>query len=193
MIEQAVAGRFDLECGRIAGAPLLRRTLKDLAGCFADPAAYRRELAKEDPLVYTVSSVEPADGDGALHYGLGVLQPGRVGDEYYLTRGHLHAWRDAGEVYVGLRGTGFLLLEEEDSGASGLLLLEAGGVVYVPGRTAHRTVNTGSEPLVYLGVYPARAGHDYAPIARRNFRHCVVAGLDGPRWIERAGYRSSHD
>jgi glucose-6-phosphate isomerase len=188
-----MAGRLDLESGRIAGAPVVRRTLKDLAGCFADRAACRRVLATEDPLVYTVSSARPAEGDGALHYGLGVLQPGRVGDEYYLTQGHLHAWRDAGEVYVGLRGAGFLLLEEEDSGGSRLLALEAGGVVYVPGRTAHRTVNAGPEPLVYLGVYPARAGHDYDPIARRNFRHCVVAGPTGPRLVERADLVYAHD
>ena len=47
-------------------------------------------------------------------------------------------------------------------------------MVYVPGNTAHRTVNTGDEPLVYLAVYPASAGHDYGVIAQRNFRSFVV-------------------
>ena len=37
--------------------------------------------------------------------------------------------------------------------------------VYVPGHTAHRTINTGDMPLTYLGIYPARAGHDYGVIA----------------------------
>ena len=33
-------------------------------------------------------------------------------------------------------------------------------------------MNTGNVPLTYLGVYPAKAGHDYAAIAGRNFRCC---------------------
>ena len=32
---------------------------------------------------------------------------------------------------------------------------------YVPGHTGHRTANVGDTPLSYIGVYPARAGHDY--------------------------------
>jgi glucose-6-phosphate isomerase len=51
-------------------------------------------------------------------------------------------------------------------------------VVYVPGYTAHRTINTGAIPLVYLGVYPAQAGHDYGSIAHKNFDN-VVLEIDG--------------
>ena len=191
MIAQALASRLDLHGGVIRDAPLVRRHLRDLAGCHADAVAFERATAEDNPLVYTVSSVEAGSGDGALHYGLGMLLPGRVGAEYYLTKGHYHAWREAAEVYVGLRGEGCLLLEAEDSGETRLLPLGEGGVVYVPGWTAHRTVNTGSEPLLYLGIYPARAGHDYAPIARTNFRHVVVAGPDGPRLRERAAFLAS--
>jgi len=52
--------------------------------------------------------------------------------------------------------------------------LTSNGVVYVPGRTARRTVNTGYELLVCLGVYSAHAGHDNSGIAERNFRSAVV-------------------
>ena len=97
-----------------------------------------------------------------------------MGDEYILTKGHLHTCRAAAEVYFGLFGEGAMLLEDEASDASRLLPLRAQGIVYVPGHTAHRTMNTGQVPLVYLGVYPARAGHDYGAIAQRNFRHVVV-------------------
>ena len=175
MIATAVLSRLDLDAGIIAGAPLVRRHLSDLQGSFADASAYTTALAQGNPLLYTVASVEPAQGEGQLHYGLGVLMPGRVGDEYYLTKGHYHAWRPAAEVYIGLRGDGCMLLEDEKSGESCLLPLGLNRVVYVPGHTAHRTINTGNEPLVYLGVYPAAAGHDYGAIATRNFRKLVVA------------------
>jgi len=67
-----------------------------------------------------------------------------------------------------------MLLEDEGTGASRLEPLGAGQIVYVPGHTAHRTMNTGSEPLTYFGVYPANAGHDYGAIAERNFHKILV-------------------
>lgn len=176
----------DPHTGLLRGAVPLTRRLSDLRGCFADAAAYTAALAQGDPLVYSVTSAEPAEGPGALHYGVGRIEPGRVGDEYHLTKGHLHAWRDAAELYFGLAGAGLMLLQDEDGGAARAVPLEPGAAVYVPGRTAHRTVNTGTGPLVYLGVYPAAAGHDYGALAEHNFRQVVLAGPDGPRLLERA-------
>lgn len=172
-------GRLDLDTGHISGGRTTERHLSELENVFENEAARRTLVAQHDRLVYRVSSVEAAQGDGDLHYGLGWIAPGKVGGEYHLTRGHLHAWRPAAEVYVGLRGEGLMLLEDEQGAHSRSVPLAAGQVVYVPGHTAHRTVNTGAGPLVYLGIYPARAGHDYAGIFSGNFRQVVVAGLDG--------------
>jgi glucose-6-phosphate isomerase len=175
---------LDLDLGMITGALPVHRHLSDLKGVFTDEAAYEQALARDNPLVYTVSSMEPAQGEGQLHYGLGVLMPGKVGREYYLTKGHYHAWRPAAEVYLGLRGRGLMLLE--DGSGSRLLPLEPHRVVYVPGYTAHRTINTGPERLVYLGIYPAMAGHDYARVAERPFRTVVVEENGQPRALDRS-------
>lgn len=180
--------RFDPETGRVDGAPMLERRLSDLDGCFADEAAYAAARAAGDPIVYTVASHTPAEGAGALHYGIGTLMPGRVGREYYLTKGHLHTWRAAAELYVGLRGEGMMLLEDEATGATRAVPLVPDATVYVPGHTAHRTVNTGPEPLVYMGVYPAEAGHDYGFVATRNFRHVVVERDGAPAVVERDAF-----
>ncbi len=185
----SLLSRFDLEKATIAGRPRLERRLSDLTGCFADASAYSAALSAGDPLVYSVASVEPGAGEGDLHYGLGMIMPGRVGDEYWMTKGHLHAWRPASEFYIGLRGQGMMLLEDEVTGEARLVPLEANGVVFVPGRTAHRTMNVGVEPLLYLGVYPARAGHDYSTIAKNNFRHCVVVREGRPALVERQHLR----
>ncbi len=167
------------------GAAIVQRKLSDLAGVFAEESAYQNALAENDPLVYRVSSLEPGNGPGDLHYGLGMLAPGRVGREYYMTKGHFHTRREAAEVYLGLRGEGAMLLQDERTGESHLVPLEKDSLVYVPGYTAHRTVNVGKEPLVYLGIYPADAGHDYGPIAKQNFRQVVLAGEHGPELIDR--------
>ena len=170
---------------------MVKRHLSDLRGCFADTAAFEAALARDDSLVYTVANVAPADGDGDLHYGIGLIRPGKIGVEYFMTKGHLHSWRAAAEFYTGLSGEGVMLLEEESTGESRLVELRPNGVVYVPGHTAHRTINVGRTPLTYLGVYPAKAGHDYAAIAKNNFR-CVVMERNGkPEMIERKNLSAS--
>jgi glucose-6-phosphate isomerase len=183
--------RYSLDSSRLGQRPTVQRRLADLRGSFADVAEYEAALAAGNPVVYEVSSVEPASGDGQLHYGLGVLQPGRIGGEYYLTKGHLHSHRPAAEIYIGLKGEGAMVLEDEATGEVRLVPLVAHSAVYVPGHTAHRTVNTGAVPLVYLGIYPSNAGHDYSTIAARNFRHVVIATASGPVLVERQAHLAS--
>ena len=182
--------RISLESVRLGSRPIVQRRLSDLRGSFIDPAAYETALAQGDPLLYEVSAVEPAVGEGQLHYGLGILYPGRIGSEYYLTKGHYHLYRPAAEIYIGLKGCGCMLLEDEATGESRMVALEANSVVYVPGHTAHRTINTGAEPLVYLGVYPSNAGHDYGAIAERNFRMALIECRGEPTLVSRATFGS---
>lgn len=182
---KSLLSNYDPTAGTLPGAVAVERTLRDLQGCFADCAAYEAALAHSNPLLYTVAAVEPARGEGDLHYGIGKIMPGKIGDEYYMTKGHLHSWRPAAEFYFGLTGDGVMLLEDEASGESKIVPLQPNGVVYVPGHTAHRTMNVGTTPLTYIGVYPAKAGHDYSTIAKANFR-CVVVERDGkPVMMER--------
>jgi glucose-6-phosphate isomerase len=171
---QELAQVYDPLAGTLTGGKEVVRTLSQLEGCFHDEAAYCQALEEEDGLIYRVAAVEPADGPGDMHYGLGVLYPGKVGREYYLTKGHFHENREAAEVYIGLSGEGCMLLEDEQTGQSRLEPLGSGKVVYVPGYTAHRTINTGPEPLTYFGIYPADAGHDYGALAERNFRKVLI-------------------
>jgi len=178
--------KFDPATGEIAGATASHRHLSDLRGCFFNSAAYDAALGAGNPLVYSVSSVEPASGDGDLHFGLGRIMPGRVGSEYYMTKGHFHAWREAAELYIGLAGEGIMLLEEENSAVSQMVPLRPNQTVYVPGHTAHRTINIGAVPLTYLGIYPAKAGHDYGAIAQRNFCKVMIDRKGEPVLLDRA-------
>lgn len=176
---------IDLKTGTIVGLSPTAKRLSDLAGCWADEAAYAAACAAGDPLVYQVTSAPEDPAAGGLGYGLGCLFPGRVGAEYFLTRGHLHQRREAAEVYIGLRGHGLMVLEDERTGRCTTLPLHAGASVYVPGYLAHRTVNTGDEPLIYWGVYPNDAGHDYGFVAKRNFSQIVVAVDGAPTVVKR--------
>jgi glucose-6-phosphate isomerase len=174
-----IQSRHRRNCRRSRGEASLER----FARLLCRRRAFEATFAENDPLIYTVACIAPADGDGDLHYGLGLIMPGKIGGEYFMTKGHLHAWRPAAEFYIGLSGDGVMLLEDESE--SRMVELRPNGVIYVPGHTAHRTMNVGSAPLTYLGIYPAKAGHDYSTIVKNNFR-CVVAERDGkPAMIER--------
>lgn len=170
--------QFDPETGKMEGVTPHSRHLDSLAGNYVDDLAYRQAMQNGNPLIYSVSSVEPAHGDGQLHYGIGKLMPGKIGCEYYFTFGHFHAHRSAAEVYIGLSGEGLMLLQHEMTAETHVQALKSNTVIYVLGHTAHRTINTGVEPLIYLGVYPAQAGHDYGIIAQQNFNK-VVLDMDG--------------
>jgi glucose-6-phosphate isomerase len=180
--------RFDAAEGTVDGGAAVVRRLTDMQGYYADQAAFAQAVAAGDPITYTVASIAPDEGDGALHFGIGRIEPGRVGAEYFMTKGHLHAWRPAAEYYIGLRGQGVMLLEDEDDTQASMVPLTPDSAVYVPGHTAHRTINTGDEPLTYLGIYPAQAGHDYGVIAERNFRHVVVARDGAPVMMAREAF-----
>lgn len=183
---------FDFNDSDIKGADRTERRLSDLKGFFADTKKYNQALKKNNPIVYHVQNICPADGEGDLHYGLGTLMPGKIGSEYYFTKGHLHSWREAAEVYIGLQGDGLMLLEEEETGKTKIFPLQKNDIVYVPGCVAHRTVNCGTIPLKYLGIYPAKAGHDYGAIADRNF-YSVIAEIDGnPKLIGRDAFLKLH-
>jgi glucose-6-phosphate isomerase, archaeal len=184
---------FDRNTGLLEGQPRLERRLSDLEGIYSDAQAYQKTLALGNPVVYSVSSLEPGHGAGDLHYGLGVIQPGRVGQEFFMTKGHLHEWREAAEVYIGLSGAGLMLLEHESGRELRAVPFGANSIVYVPGFTAHRTVNVGTEPLKYIGVYPARAGHDYGAIRERNFAQVVIAAPDGYRVLERSQFHNQSE
>lgn len=181
--------QFNRFTGEITGVTPKPRYLDSMKNYFLDQAAFARALTRENSLMYAVSSVEPEQGDGQLYYGLGKLMPGKVGREYYFTAGHFHAYRPAAEFYIGLAGEGLMLLQHETSGETRALPLRPDEAVYVPGYTAHRTVNTGAAPLLYLGIYPANAGHDYGLIAQRNFDQVVLEVAGRPVVMDRSAAR----
>lgn len=150
--------------GALSGGPLIRKSthMQALAGIFADESAWR----EQDParVVYDVEMFDSPSGDGELYVGVTHLYAGRVGDEYFMTRGHFHQRREQGEVYFGLRGDGLLLLQSEQ-GETRLEKVFPGSVHIIPGMTAHRLINTGEETLSALAVWPSIAGHDYQALA----------------------------
>eukprot|EP00752_Nemacystus_decipiens_P019106 g17162.t1 len=93
------------------------------------------------------------------------MEPGRIGDEFFMTRGHIHATANRPETYYGETGEGLMLMESPD-GQVTILEVRPKVLVYVPPMWIHRSVNTGDTPLVMSFCYPSDSGQDYEVIAR---------------------------
>jgi glucose-6-phosphate isomerase len=157
----------DVVKGELRGATnRYTKTLADLEGLYAEDAAYRtllRELG--DTVVYEVTDYKPSNDSGDMIIGVTRMLPGKVGKEFFLTRGHIHANANRPEMYYGESGQGIMLLE---SPAGEVRTVEIGPrtLCYVPPYWIHRSVNVGREELVMTFAYPADSGQDYDIIAR---------------------------
>lgn len=154
---------------------IIQRHLSDMRRMYIDADALRRILDEEgDRLIYEVYVADVPEVEGHLPYCVTIIFPGQVGEEFHMTKGHFHVVRDRAEVYVGLGGEGYLLLQKDNATVRSLRL-SPGTVAYVPPFWAHRSVNTGDAPLIFFAAWPGDAGHDYGPIEQRGFAKILVA------------------
>jgi glucose-6-phosphate isomerase len=158
-------------------------------GQFADQQAYKAQLEKDDLVLYEVYDLQRPEEAGELLHGISIVHPGKVGNEYYMTKGHFHTVLETAEIYYCLKGVGVMVMETPE-GEWAVEELCPGKILYVPPRWAHRSVNTGNqEDMVTFFVYPGNAGHDYGTIETQGFRKLAleVNGQlqisDNPRWL----------
>lgn len=167
--------------------PWTERYLSRMKNMYADGDACREILEKQDPLIYRFHELGAPEEDGVLSFGITELMPGKVGNEYYMTKGHFHKKLMTSEIYLCLSGSGMLMLENME-GDWKVIPMKEMEAVYVPAGYAHRSINTGNEVLRMFFVYGADAGHDYNTIETKGFRHLVTeqdketAVIENPAW-----------
>jgi glucose-6-phosphate isomerase len=166
----------------------IRRHLSAMKNMYHDQAAFEAQLAQEDTLLYEVYEIKRPEVAGEMLHGISIVHPGKIGDEYHMTKGHFHTVRATGEVYYCLKGAGVMVMETED-GQTAVEELRPGHVLYVLPNWAHRSVNTSlTDDLVTFFIYPGNAGHDYGTIEKQGFRKLIMdrGGVptieDNPRW-----------
>jgi glucose-6-phosphate isomerase len=180
----------NLQHGTIPAAPeVVERRLSDMRGLYADKRA-EAALLDDNPLVYRVyNATQNPHEEGQLLYSTTVIYPGRVGDEFFMTKGHFHAKGDRAEVYFGLRGEGYLLLQTPEGEVTAQRIMP-GVAAYVPPYWGHRTVNVGTDEFAFLAVFPADAGYDYKTIGERGFAKILIALDDGPTLVPNPRWES---
>ena len=167
------------------------KTFEAMTGVYQNDSEKLAAAGQE--LSYEVFSTQKTDLPGALTVGTSVLEPGRIGEEYALTRGHLHRVANRAEMYFGLRGHGVMLLENVEGDVHALEIVP-GSLVYVPGGWLHRSVNVGPDVLVTLFCFSADSGQNYEIVEQSGgFKKLVVDDgqggwtlKDNPRHVPRA-------
>ena len=168
----------------------IERFLSKIKDMFVDVDAADAFIKENgDIKVYEVYEKVIPQRDGEIQFCSSITHPGKIGGEYFMTKGHFHARLDTAEIYYCLRGRGYMMMELEN-GDYEMGEMYPGRTVYVPAYYAHRSINTGDEPLISLAVYPGDAGHDYGSIETSGFKHLVVEKNGKPDVIINPRFRS---
>jgi glucose-6-phosphate isomerase len=179
---------FSLTSGLSTTVESSKRYLSKIANMFCDEEAAAETLRGGDPLVYEFYELGVPEAPGDIAFGSSITYPGKVGKEFYMTKGHFHTVLDTAEVYYCLSGEGGMIFENPEGDVT-YEEFKPGVAVYVPQRYAHRSVNTGKAPLVTFFAFRGDAGHDYGTIETKGYRKLVVEKdgggyelVDNPKW-----------
>ena len=171
-----------------------QKRFSDLSGLYADTVAFDALLEhRADAVAYEVTSYTPGKKTSDMIMGVTRMEPGKVGNEYFMTRGHIHAVGDRPEIYYGQSGSGLMQMESPD-GDVRIVEVSAQGICYVPPYWIHRSVNVGTDDLVMVFAYPADSGQDYQIIERSNGLRVRIVddgrggweATDNPSWLARS-------
>lgn len=162
--------RFNPENYYMIGQPVICKEtfLVDIKQIFAKQDCISLNDHKKQ--VYSVQAWLPeSEGtSGGLFFGVSTIYPGKVGDEYYMTKGHFHSKSDRTEFYWGIQGEGMLVLMDRQRNTWAEKVFP-GSLHYIKSHIAHRLCNTGDKKLIVGACWPSDAGHDYLSIAENGF------------------------
>ena len=186
--KESISIRFSLEDGLSPDRIPTRRMLSQMKGMYYYEKDLENMLKKKDICVYEFYELGIPEKSNHLAYGTTIIYPGKVGKEYFMTKGHFHEKLETAEVYYCTKGHGFLLMEIIN-GKVEIQEMTPGISVYVPPKFAHRSINISqNEPFIMFFVFRADAGHDYMTIETKGFRKLIVEKngkpeiIDNPKW-----------
>jgi len=150
---------------------LVKRKLSDMSTMYLDQKAVK-EVLTEDPLIYEFSTIKVPEENGHLLHCISKIYSGKIGSEYFMTKGHFHEVENTAEIYLTLKGSGKLVMQTNNEDCK-VIEMKKGSISYIPPYWAHRTVNTGNEPLIFFCVYRGDAGHNYGIIEKNGMKKLI--------------------
>jgi glucose-6-phosphate isomerase len=132
----------------------LKRGLSALEGLFQDEQARTARLSRGDAMVYEVYEIAGPQLAGELLMGVTVIHPGKVGREFYMTKGHFHSVRETAEVYFCLKAGMMVMTLRRAQWSHWPWKVLCGPVL------RHRSVCTPARIASSCFCIPGKCGHD---------------------------------
>ena len=151
----------------------VQRRASDMKSMFYNQLAIQKAIDEGDPLIYEFYNTKFITSNSDMAIAITRIFSGKVGDESYMSKGHLHPLDNHHDIYICMHGFGYLLLDTMD-GEFRAEVWKPGIITHIPPMWAHRVVNTGSDTLIYIGVYHAAAGHDYTLVEKQGFSQVAI-------------------
>ncbi len=129
------------------------RTLKEMKTRYHNQAKAKQILKTKNPLIYTVYNKKQKTGNTDLT----IMNPGTIGNEYYMTKGHRHKSKGK-EKYTLKKGQGILLIQNK---TSKIIILQKNKPITINGTSGHRLINTGKTKMEVITNYPKKTQKDY--------------------------------
>ena len=181
--DQAFTLDFDLNDGLSKHAETTKRYLSQMKDMYQDQQVVEEILKNDDPLIYEFYELGCPERAGDLAFGTTMIHPGKIGNEYYMTKGHFHANMNRGEYYWGVEGEGRLIMMDQNRRVWSERMFP-GSLHYIPGGVAHRVANIGYSVLSFAACWPSDAGHDYQVILENGFSASLQCVNGNPQLIE---------
>lgn len=186
--DKPVTVEIDLPTGAFTPCMELQdRKLSSMAQMFYDQDAVKAIMAADDRLVYQIRYYPFITSKSDMALGTTMVLPGKVGNEYHMTKGHFHERDDQPEIYHCVAGEGVLQMMDLE-GEYHVAHWKAGTITHIPPQYAHRVINTGTIPLVFIASFHTSAGHVYGPIETKGFKYLWVekdgkpTEIPSPKW-----------
>jgi len=165
---------IDLSQGQMSPSTVHEtRKISNLFEQFCDQMAAKKRIEQGDPVVYEIFHHGFITDNTDMAMGMSVISSGKVGNEYFMTKGHMHERPDQAEIYYCVQGSGLLLMDDLH-GDFQAAAFNSGIAVHIPPQYAHRVVNVGTGSLIFVSAFHLAAGHLYEPITRSGFEKIVV-------------------
>ena len=104
--------RISLKDFSLKGDPVIyqQQVIKNIANIFLDQESLK--MISSETTVYAIQFWLPvAEGiRGGLFFGTTTIMPGKVGNEYFMTKGHFHSQSDRAEFSWGVKVEGIVIL-----------------------------------------------------------------------------------
>jgi glucose-6-phosphate isomerase len=94
-LEKAFTIYFNLADGLSNEKESSKRYLSEIKHIFMESEQAEKYLTQQNPLVYEFYELGMPEDIGDLAFGTSITYPGKIGHEYFMTKGHFHPGRFA--------------------------------------------------------------------------------------------------